>query len=82
VAKAVGLWGKTVSNPEDVEAYVEEWLAQPGPALLNAHVAPLEIVMPPFTEFKPAYGMAMYSLKAILHGHGGEVFEMIGENLP
>jgi pyruvate dehydrogenase (quinone) len=82
VAKAVGLWGKTISDPEDVEAAVEEWLAQPGPALLNAHVAPLEIVMPPFTELKPAYGMAMYSLKAILHGHGGDVFEMIGENLP
>ena len=29
VAKAVGLWGKTISDPEDVEAAVEEWLAQP-----------------------------------------------------
>jgi pyruvate dehydrogenase (quinone) len=48
--------------------------------LLNAHVAPLEIVMPPFTALKPAYGMAMYSMKAILHGKGGDVFEMIGEN--
>jgi pyruvate dehydrogenase (quinone) len=82
VAKAVGLWGKTISDPEEIEAAVEEWLAQPGPALLNAHVAPLEIVMPPFTALKPAYGMAMYSLKAIMHGKGGEVFEMIGENLP
>jgi pyruvate dehydrogenase (quinone) len=80
VAKAVGIWGKTISDPDEVEAAVEEWLAQPGPALLNAHVAPLEIVMPPFTEFKPAYGMAMYSMKAILHGKGGEVFEMISEN--
>jgi pyruvate dehydrogenase (quinone) len=80
VAKAIGLWGKTISEPDEVEAAVEEWLAQPGPALLNAHVAPLEIVMPPFTALKPAYGMAMYSMKAILHGKGGDVFEMIGEN--
>ena len=49
-------------------------------ALLNVKVAPLELVMPPFTELKPAYGMAVYSLKAILHGDGGEVLEMISEN--
>jgi pyruvate dehydrogenase (quinone) len=82
VAKAVGLWGKTVSDPDEVESAVQEWLAQPGAALLNAHVAPLEIVMPPFTALKPAYGMAMYSMKAILHGKGGDVFEMIAENFP
>ena len=57
-----------------------EWLAQPGPALLNVHVAPLELVIPPFTALKPAYGMAVYSLKAVMHGKGGDVFEMLSEN--
>jgi hypothetical protein len=28
------------------------------------------------------YGMAMYSVKAVLSGHAGDVFEMIGDNLP
>jgi pyruvate dehydrogenase (quinone) len=42
----------------------------------------MELVMPPFTAFEPAYGMAMYSVKALLHGQAGDVFEMIGENLP
>jgi thiamine pyrophosphate-dependent acetolactate synthase large subunit-like protein len=27
------------------------------------------------------YGMAMYSIKAVMHGKAGDVFEMIGENL-
>jgi len=52
------------------------------PALLNVKVAPMESVMPPFTAFEPAYGMAMYSVKAPLHGQAGDVFEMIGDNLP
>ena len=26
------------------------------------------------------YGMAMYSIKAVMHGKAGDVFEMIGEN--
>jgi pyruvate dehydrogenase (quinone) len=49
---------------------------------LNVEVAPMELVMPPFTAIGPAYGMAMYSVKAVLHGKAGDVFEMIGENLP
>ena len=53
----------------------------PGPALLNVRVAPMELEMPPFTALGPAYGMAMYSLKAILNGKGSDVFEMIQEHI-
>jgi pyruvate dehydrogenase (quinone) len=42
----------------------------------------MELVMPPFTALGPAYGMAMYSIKAVLHGEAGDVFEMISDNLP
>jgi pyruvate dehydrogenase (quinone) len=80
VAEAMGLWGKTVTEADQVEAAVAEWLAQPGPALLNVKVEHMELVIPPFTAVGPAYGMAMYSLKAVLHGKGGEVFEMVTEN--
>ena len=80
VAEAMGLWGKTVSKADQLEGAVEEWLAQPGPALLNVKVEPMELVLPPFTAIGPAYGMAMYSMKAVLHGKGGDVFEMVTEN--
>jgi pyruvate dehydrogenase (quinone) len=82
VADAMGLWGKTVTDAGAVEASVAEWLAQPGPALLNVKVEHMELVMPPFTALGPAYGMAMYSIKAVLHGEAGDVFEMISDNLP
>lgn len=81
VAEAIGLWGKTVSKATDLEAAVQEWLAQPGPALLNVPVSPLELVKPPFIEFKPAMGMALYSTRAILHGRGAEVLELVRENI-
>jgi len=80
LAKAAGLWGRTIADPDEVHEAVAEWLAQPGPALLNVHVAPMELVIPPFTAAKPAYGMAVYSMKAVLHGKGGDVFEMVTEN--
>jgi pyruvate dehydrogenase (quinone) len=71
-----------VTDAGELETAVQEWLSVPGPALLNVKVMPMELVMPPFTAIGPAYGMAMYSIKAILHGKGGDVFEMIEENFP
>jgi len=81
VAEAIGLWGKTVSKASEIEAAVQEWLSQPGPALLNVTVSPLELVKPPFTELKPVIGMALYATRAVLHGRGGDVLEMVRENI-
>jgi pyruvate dehydrogenase (quinone) len=82
VAEAMGLWGRTVTDAGELETAVQEWLSQPGPAVLNVKVMPMELVMPPFTAIGPAYGMALYSIKAVLHGKAGDVFEMIEENFP
>jgi len=80
VARALGLWGETVSSADQLEAAVKDWLAQPGPALLHVHVNPMQLVMPPFVQVEPAIGMALYSARAVLHGRGGDVWEMVKEN--
>ena len=82
VAEAMGVWGKTVTDAADLEVAVQEWLSEPGPALLNVKVEPMELVMPPFITPESAYGMALYSVKAVLHGKASDVFEMIAENFP
>lgn len=81
VAEAIGMWGKTVDKAADLDAAIEELLAQPGPALLNVLVNQLELVKPPMIELKPVMGMALYSARAILHGRGADVLEMIRENI-
>ena len=81
VAQAIGLWGKTVSKASELESAIDEWLSQPGPALLNVMVNPLELTKPPFIELKPVMGMALYTARAILHGRGADVIEMIRENI-
>ncbi len=80
VARSMGLWGRRVEDAAEVEAAVVEWLAQPGPALLDVKVNAMELVMPPFVAPAAAVGMALYTAKAILHGKGGEVWEMVTEN--
>jgi pyruvate dehydrogenase (quinone) len=80
VARAIGLWGQTVSRADQLEGAVKLWLSQPGPALLHVHVNPMQLVMPPFTAVEPAVGMALYSARAVLHGRGDDVWEMVKEN--
>ena len=80
VARALGLWGQTVSKASELEAAVLAWLAQPGPALLHVMVNPQQLVVPPFIQAGPAVGMALYSARAILHGQGSDVWEMVKDN--
>ena len=68
VARAIGLWGQTVSKADQLEGAVKVWLSQPGPALLHVHVNPMQLVMPPFATVEPAIGMALYSSAAIVRG--------------
>ncbi len=84
VAKAVGLWGHMVSKAGELEDSVQTWLSQPGPALLHVKVKPMQLVTPPspFVSPEALVGMAVYSAKAMLHGKGHDVWEMIVENIP
>ena len=83
VAKAMGLWGHSVSKAGELEEAVQTWLAQPGPALLQVKVKPMQLVMPPSPLVSPeaVVGMAVYSARAMLHGKGHDVWEMIVENI-
>lgn len=84
VAKAMGLWGHSVSKAGELEESVQSWLAQPGPALLHVKVNPMQLVTPPspFVSPEAVVGMAVYSARAMLHGKGRDVWEMIVENIP
>jgi pyruvate dehydrogenase (quinone) len=84
VAKAVGLWGRSVAKAGDLEDSIKTWLAQPGPALLDVKVNPMQLVMPPSPLVSPeaVVGMGVYTAKAVLEGKGRDVWEMMVENVP
>jgi pyruvate dehydrogenase (quinone) len=84
VARAMGLWGHSVSKAGELDEAIPTWLAQPGPALLHVKVTPMQLVMPPspFVSPEAVVGMAVYSARAMLHGKGQDVWEMIVESLP
>jgi pyruvate dehydrogenase (quinone) len=80
LAQAFGLWGRSVTKAPELDEAVQAWLAQPGPALLHVKVNPMQLVVPPFIEAKAVASMALYTSRAILHGRGGDVWEMVKEN--
>ena len=79
VAIAMGLWGRRVTDPADVPTAVAQWLAQPGPALLDAVVLRNELVMPAKVEASQVFGMALYAAKGLLAGgeHAKGVIDLI-----
>jgi pyruvate dehydrogenase (quinone) len=40
----------------------------------------MTLVVPPNIEFGPAYGMALYSARAVLHGQSHDLLEMVQQN--
>ena len=80
LAEVIGFHGRTVTRSEDLAAAVQELLAQPGPALLDVHTTPTELVMPPQVEAGQVAGTARYMARAVLDGRIGEVKDLLVDN--
>lgn len=80
VAEAVGIYGRRVESAAELEAEVQAWLEHPGPALLDVTTDRFELVMPPNIQASQVLGTALYSVKAVLSGRGGDVVDMIKDN--
>ena len=81
VAQSIGWYGATVSHCDQLEQAVTDFLKQEGPALLNVHTNPNELMMPPEVEFAQAKGLALYGAKAVLAGRFGDVADMVKNNV-
>jgi pyruvate dehydrogenase (quinone) len=70
-------------HPGELDEAVRTWLAQPGPAVLQVKVKPMQLVSPPspFVSPEAVIGMAVYTAKAVLQGKGHDVWEMVTENV-
>ncbi len=81
VAEAIGFHARRVEHAHDLDAAVKDWLAQPGPALLDVVTSRMELVMPPVVGAEQVFGTALYSAKAMLGGRAGDVWDLVTENL-
>jgi pyruvate dehydrogenase (quinone) len=77
VADAIGFWARRVEKSSELEGTVREWLAAPGPALLDVVTDRFELVMPPKVEASQVFGTALYSARAVLSGRGSDVAALV-----
>jgi pyruvate dehydrogenase (quinone) len=81
VARAMGLFGVRVEDPEDLGGALKEAFAFDGPALIDVVTNRQELSMPPSIELKQALGFSLYMAKAVLNGRGDEIIDLAKTNL-
>ena len=80
LAEVMGFYGRRVEHSDNLEAAVVEFLAQPGPALLDVVVNRSELVMPPTVQMSQIASTALYAAKAVLSGRTHDVVELVVDN--
>jgi pyruvate dehydrogenase (quinone) len=65
---------------DELEGAVRDWIAAPGPALLDVVTERMELVMPAKIEAAQIFGTALYSAKAVLSGRADDVWELLADN--
>jgi len=80
IARACGLSGYRVQSAEELQAAMNEWLADEGPALLEVQVSRMELIMPPKVEAGQVVSTALYGVKAVLNGRTDELITLLRDN--
>ena len=80
VAEAIGIYGITQKDGYGLEEAMQKFLAHDGPALIDIHTNPVELVMPPEPNFEQVKSTSLYAMKAVLAGRAEEVKDLIVNN--
>ena len=81
IARAAGLFGVRVENPEDLEEGLKKAFEYDGPALIDVITSRQELSMPPTIQLGQAVGFSLYMIKVVLSGRGDEIIDLAKTNL-
>ena len=81
VANAMGIFGRRVEHPGELEQAVADALAHDGPALVDVVTARQELSIPPAITVEQAKGFSLYAIRTILAGRGEELLDLVTTNV-
>jgi pyruvate dehydrogenase (quinone) len=81
VAQAIGIFGRRVEQPGDLEQALTDAFAHDGPALVDVAVARQELSIPPAISAEQAKGFTLYAIRTILAGRADELLDLISTNV-
>ena len=81
VAQAMGLFGRRVEHPAELEQAVADAFAHDGPAVVDVVTARQELSIPPAITVEQAKGFSLYAIRTILAGRGDELLDLVTTNV-
>ncbi len=81
VAQAMGIFGRRVEQPADLEQAVVDAFAYDGPAVVDVVTARQELSIPPAITAEQAKGFSLYAIRTILAGRGDELLDLVTTNV-
>ena len=81
VAQAMGIFGRRVEHPAELEQAVVDAFAHDGPAVIDVVTARQELSIPPAITVEQAKGFSLYAIRTILAGRGDELLDLITTNV-
>ena len=81
VAQAMGIFGRRVEQPSDLQQALTDAFAYDGPAIIDVVTARQELSIPPAITVEQAKGFSLYAIRTILAGRGDELLDLITTNV-
>jgi pyruvate dehydrogenase (quinone) len=81
LATSMGILGRRVSDPSELERTLQEAFAHDGPALVEVITARQELSIPPTISVKQAEGFGLYAIRTMLSGRGDELLDLAETNV-
>ncbi|HEX7321896.1 MAG TPA: ubiquinone-dependent pyruvate dehydrogenase [Mycobacterium sp.] len=81
VASALGMFGRRVEQPADLEGALADAFRHDGPALVDVVTARQELSIPPTITAQQAKGFSLYAIRTILAGRADELLDLVSTNM-
>jgi pyruvate dehydrogenase (quinone) len=81
VAQAMGIFGRRVEKPAELQQALTEAFAFEGPALVDVVTARQELSIPPAITVEQAKGFSLYAIRTIMAGRGDELLDLVTTNV-
>jgi pyruvate dehydrogenase (quinone) len=81
VARSLGLFGRRVEAPGDLESALTEAFAHDGPAVIDVVTARQELSIPPAITAEQAKGFSLYAIRTIMAGRADELLDLVTTNV-
>ncbi|MGB3484899.1 MAG: ubiquinone-dependent pyruvate dehydrogenase [Mycobacterium sp.] len=81
VAQAMGMFGRRVEQPGDLDGALRDAFAHDGPAVVDVVTARQELSIPPAITIEQAKGFSLYAIRTILAGRADELLDLVSTNV-